>query len=110
MSSRPNSRLKRSATIGHPGFRLLLDGEQVFVAYKGRRDYVVFTSRRIIAVNVQGITGKKRTSPPCPTPGFRPSPWRPPARSTSMPSSSCGSPGWATDVAYLNRLVAGHVL
>lgn len=37
---------------------LLVEGEQAFVAYKGMRDYVVFTSKRIIAVNVQGITGK----------------------------------------------------
>ena len=39
---------------------LLVEGEQAFVAYKGMRDYVVFTSKRIIAVNVQGITGKKK--------------------------------------------------
>lgn len=39
---------------------LLIDGEQPFVAYKGIRDYIVFTSKRIIAVNVQGFTGKKK--------------------------------------------------
>lgn len=39
---------------------LLLDGEQVLVAAKTIRDFVVFTDKRIIAVNVQGITGKKR--------------------------------------------------
>ena len=39
---------------------LLIEGEQVFVAYKGMRDYIVFTSKRIIAVNAQGITGKKK--------------------------------------------------
>ena len=39
---------------------LLIEGEQGFVAYKGIRDYIVFTSKRIIAVNVQGITGKKK--------------------------------------------------
>ena len=38
---------------------LLVDGEQIVIAYKGLRDFVVFTSKRIIAVNVQGITGKK---------------------------------------------------
>ena len=47
---------------------LLVEGEQAFVAYKGMRDYVVFTSKRIIAVNVQGITGKRRTLPRCPWP------------------------------------------
>ena len=39
---------------------LLLDGEKVLAAYKSMRDGVVFTDRRVIAVNVQGITGKKR--------------------------------------------------
>jgi hypothetical protein len=38
---------------------LLLDDETVVAAYKGSRDMVVFTSKRIVAVNVQGITGKK---------------------------------------------------
>lgn len=39
---------------------LLLPGETVIGAYKAIRDGVVFTDKRIIAVNVQGITGKKR--------------------------------------------------
>lgn len=39
---------------------LLMDGERVLAAYKSMRDGVVFTDRRLIAVNVQGITGKKR--------------------------------------------------
>jgi hypothetical protein len=39
---------------------LLVDGEQVVAAYKGPRDHVVFTTKRIVAVNVQGITGKKK--------------------------------------------------
>jgi hypothetical protein len=38
---------------------LLLDDESVAQAFKGGRDMVVFTSRRIITVNVQGLTGKK---------------------------------------------------
>lgn len=37
----------------------LLTGEQVFRSFRGIRDSVHFTSKRIIAVNVQGITGKK---------------------------------------------------
>lgn len=28
-------------------------------AYTGSRDMVIFTSKRVVAVNVQGITGKK---------------------------------------------------
>lgn len=39
---------------------LLIEGEQGFLAFKGMRDFIVFTSKRIIAVNIQGMTGKKR--------------------------------------------------
>lgn len=38
---------------------LLVDNEDVFASFKAMRDMVFFTNRRIIAVNVQGITGKK---------------------------------------------------
>lgn len=40
--------------------QLLIDGEKVISAYKSVRDFVVFTNKRIIAVNVQGVTGKKK--------------------------------------------------
>ena len=39
---------------------LLVADEKVIGAYKAMRDGVVFTSKRIIAVNVQGMTGKKK--------------------------------------------------
>jgi len=39
---------------------LLVDNEQIFSSFKGVRDMVIFTNRRIIAVNVQGLTGKKK--------------------------------------------------
>lgn len=39
---------------------LLVEGEKVLATYKSMRDGVVFTDRRLIAVNVQGITSKKR--------------------------------------------------
>jgi len=39
---------------------LLISGEGIISAYKGIRDYVVFTDKRVISVNAQGITGKKR--------------------------------------------------
>lgn len=39
---------------------LLVQGEQLLHAFKGVRDYVVFTDRRLITVNIQGMTGKKR--------------------------------------------------
>ena len=39
---------------------LLINDEQIISSYYTIRDYVVFTNKRIIAVNVQGITGKKK--------------------------------------------------
>ncbi len=39
---------------------LLIPGENIIGAYKAIRDYVAFTDKRIIAVNVQGVTGKKK--------------------------------------------------
>ncbi len=39
---------------------LLIPGEGIIGVYKGVRDYVVFTDKRVIAVNVQGLTGKKQ--------------------------------------------------
>ncbi len=39
---------------------MFAEGEQILATYKGIRDGVVFTSRRIISVNVQGLTGKKK--------------------------------------------------
>ncbi|HVK21594.1 MAG TPA: PH domain-containing protein [Actinokineospora sp.] len=39
---------------------LIIAGEQILSCFKGVRDFVVFTNKRLIAVNVQGMTGKKR--------------------------------------------------
>lgn len=39
--------------------KILLPGEKAIAAYQSLRDGVVFTDKRIVAVNVQGITGKK---------------------------------------------------
>ena len=39
---------------------LLLHNEQVVGAYKTMRDFVVFANMRVVAVNVQGISSKKR--------------------------------------------------
>ncbi len=41
-------------------FELLAPGEQVVSSYSSMRDYVVFTNKRVISVNVQGLTGKKK--------------------------------------------------
>ena len=40
---------------------LLLEGEQIVGAYKTVRDQVVFTSHRIIMVDMQGVTGTQMT-------------------------------------------------
>lgn len=39
---------------------LLIPKEEIIGVYKSVRDYVVFTNRRFISVNIQGVTGKKR--------------------------------------------------
>lgn len=38
----------------------LIPGEEIIGTYQSIRDGVVFTTKRIIAINVQGITGKKK--------------------------------------------------
>lgn len=40
---------------------LLLPGEEILAAFKTVRDQLIFTNKRIIAVDVQGITGKKKS-------------------------------------------------
>ena len=39
---------------------ILIDNEHIIGCYQDIRDHVIFTNKRVIAVNVQGITGKKR--------------------------------------------------
>ena len=39
--------------------RFLVDGEEIVAAFKTVRDQLVFTNRRFIAANVQGLTGSK---------------------------------------------------
>ena len=38
---------------------ILITGETIVACFQSVRDYVVFTSKRMITVNVQGLTGKK---------------------------------------------------
>jgi hypothetical protein len=98
---------------------LLMEGEQGYLAYKGMRDFIVFTSKRIIAVNVQGMTGKKKDYTSLPF-----------AKVQAFSVETAGTFDldaelelWfsglgkvkfefkgKTDVAYLNKLVAHHVL
>ena len=39
---------------------MFVGGEQIIQSFRGIRDGVVFTNKRIFAINIQGITGKKK--------------------------------------------------
>lgn len=39
---------------------MLVDGEKAVLAFQTIRDGIVFTTKRMIAINVQGLTGKKK--------------------------------------------------
>lgn len=39
---------------------MFVEGEHILQSFRGIRDGVVFTNKRIFAINVQGITGKKK--------------------------------------------------
>lgn len=38
----------------------MIDGEEIIGTYQSIRDGVVFTNKRIITINIQGLTGKKK--------------------------------------------------
>lgn len=40
---------------------LLINGETIEMAFKTVRDQLVFTNKRIISIDVQGITGKRKS-------------------------------------------------
>ena len=40
---------------------LLVGGEEIVAAFKTVRDQMVFTNKRIIAIDVQGITGRQKS-------------------------------------------------
>lgn len=39
---------------------IIAPGENILQTYKAGRDGVVFTSKRLVAINVQGVTGKQK--------------------------------------------------
>jgi len=39
---------------------IFIAGEEIIGSFRGVRDGVVFTNKRIITINVQGVTGKKK--------------------------------------------------
>lgn len=51
---------KTQFSAGKDVLPLLVNNEEIMSVYKSMRDYVVFTNKRIISVNVQGLTGKKK--------------------------------------------------
>ena len=53
-------KLMKTDSVGKGIDQLLIPGETIIGSYKGIRDYVTFTDKRVIAVNVQGLTGKKK--------------------------------------------------
>lgn len=40
---------------------LLIENEVVFTAFKTLRDYIIFTNERLVLVDAQGLTGKKKS-------------------------------------------------
>jgi len=66
--------------------RLLAQGEQVQAAYQLVRDVFIFTDRRLILVDKQGVTGRKVQYHSVRTRASPTSAWRQRARSTSTPS------------------------
>ena len=40
--------------------KMLINGEQILSAYESGRDQIIFTTKRVIAVDVKGIIGKKK--------------------------------------------------
>ena len=53
-------KLSKTNKTPHDLSALLIDNEEIIGTYAGLRDYVTFTTKRIIAVNVQKLTGKKK--------------------------------------------------
>lgn len=53
-------KLKKADSAAEAVNDLLIPGETVIGSYKGIRDSVTFTNKRVISVNVQGMTGKKK--------------------------------------------------
>lgn len=47
------------ADVNETAAGLLVSGEEIVAAFKTVRDQVLFTTKRIFVINVQGLTGKK---------------------------------------------------
>ena len=72
---------------------ILVKGEEVVSCYRSVRDGVVFTNKRLIAINIQGITGKKKAITVLPFDRIQAFSVET-ASSTWTASSTSGSAGW----------------
>ena len=70
---------------------ILVEGEAVHLSFKGMRDSVIFTNKCLIAVNVQGLTWKKRDYSSLPYSKVQAWSIETADGSISMPNWSCGS-------------------
>jgi hypothetical protein len=53
-------KMKKVASTPESVAPLLIPNEEIIGVYQAIRDFVVFTNKRVISVNVQGLTGKKK--------------------------------------------------
>lgn len=55
-------KLKRVDNAAYAAFivPMFVEGEKIIGTYQAIRDGVVFTNKRIMVINIQGITGKKK--------------------------------------------------
>ncbi|MCM4161106.1 PH domain-containing protein [Antarcticibacterium flavum] len=65
----------------------LAPGENILLYYRHARDKVIFTDRKIIAIDIQGITGKKKE--------FRMFPY---SKITSFSVETAGTFDWDSDL------------
>ncbi|CAM3033416.1 PH domain-containing protein [Vibrio rarus] len=49
----------KASDIREDFHKFIIEGESIIAAFKSVRDQVIFTNKRVIAANVQGITGSK---------------------------------------------------
>ena len=68
---------------------LLVNGEDPVMAFQTIRDQLIFTNKRIIAIDVQASPASASPTPPCPIPRFNSSPYKPPVFWSSSPIRNC---------------------
>lgn len=47
----------KTEKVLEPIYKFLIDGEEIFSAFKTIRDQLIFTNKRVISANVKGLTG-----------------------------------------------------